>query len=259
MTPPTDVRDVGRTGRCDFDVITPEMNVPAAFTVKAMAARQRAAVRFAGGCKGMSPADKLDMAKFIMEAFRGYQGVATSGATSARKDGKAISRNDVAEVDLMVTDLAVLVDSDVALGTAPRTGQMYFAGFGLLNLDQYGTNPNLRMDHILIVEDSNADTTFDWDGDLDHYFRWMTMLHREAGFRLGLVVWNGGAVTLKEALEAARLGWQVIVITGTGRAADELATSAEYTAFRALDNVSYVGKSDPIALRAKLVKAGFLK
>lgn len=254
-----DVREVGHTGRCDFSVISRSMNIPADCTVQAMTAPVRAIIRFAGGCKGMDAVGKDDMVRKVLAMHSGFRGVSTSGATAQRENTKLGERNDVATIDPMVTDLAVLIDSHYCMGTVPRTGQMHFEKFGLLCLDRWGTNPNLRMNHIVVVEDDNTDTNLEWNGDLDKYMRWMQKLQDEANFKLVLFVWNGGPVTLEESLAAADLGWTVIVIRDSGRAAEDLATKPEYAGFRSRPNVHTFSKDNIAAVRSLYQREGILE
>ena len=55
----------------------------------------------------------------------------------------------------------------------------------------------------------------------------MDTLRNDAGWKTGLIVWNGGGVVMTEAVMALRRKYPVIVIAGSGRSADEILKLAE--------------------------------
>jgi hypothetical protein len=234
--------------------------VSAAFGLMGTKAAHKVILRFAGGCSKMTPKDKAEMLDFWAEATRGYKGIAFGGATrSVTEDGK---------LDPMITDVPALVASlnpgCVAIGTAPRTKQMFLEGQGELVLDNYGSRPNPGMEAVFIIQDG-PDGTLDWNGDLGMYFGQIEQWLNYAGFQAaGLPVWNGGGVTKEEVRAANAKKYPSWIVEGSGRAADEycaaLDGSGEESLLEGLDTdlLIPVPKSDPTVLRNSLIEHGFI-
>ncbi len=238
--------------------------LPSAFALLGTTAHEKVAIRLAGGCKGMGPDDKAQMMAFFKEAFRGYVGLVWSGAT--RQTTKA------GAIDPMVTDVPGIIAAEnqgcVALGTVPRVEMMTLQQESRLVLDQYGTFPNPSMLGILVVQ-NGADGSLDWDGDVKTYAALMNQWRDCGGFKsLGLISWNGGVVTKDEIIMSIKQGWVTVLITGTGRATDELAAElkADDVAFGGKYNLPatwatmthVVPKTDPSALHNILASRGFI-
>ena len=231
--------------------------MPASYMLVATRAKSKVAIRIAGGCKNMSGQDKLDMLSFFAEALDGYSGVLCSGGTrQLTADG---------EVDPMVTDVPGYVastnDGVIALGTAPRTDVWSLQGESTFVLDGYNTRPNPTMDAILLVQ-NGPDAALDWDGDVPTYLSIMAAWQNFAGFnQVGLISWNGGAVTEAEFLATGKRNWPTILIEGSGRATDDaIQAIREGTAPAELqgNNVKIVNKSNAGALRGYLIELGFI-
>lgn len=232
------------TKEVKFIVINRDENFPGAMTLMALQAPYKSIIRFAGGCKGMKPEDKPQMLEFFRVACAGFRGVAMSGATS--------SLNSLNEVDPMITDipdyLARTNPEIISLGTAPRTACMAFKENMQLHLDDWGTRPNGGMRCIVLIQDG-GENKLEWNGDLPAYFSFMNSLQKYSGFHPALVVWNGGPVTIEEALLAKDKGWPVFVVTGTGRAADNELGPDHFTG----TNVYHVDKAHPELLNNLLI------
>jgi hypothetical protein len=235
-------------------------SLPTTFALLGTKAGQRVAVRLSGGCKNMSQADKDGMLAFFTQAFQGFQGVVWSGATR-QVDGDGM-------LDPMVTDVPGLIAAEnegcVALGSVPRVHLLTLQGDSRLVLDQWGTIPNPTQHGILIVQDG-PDRDLGWDGDVDMYFRLMEQWRDYANFSaVGVIGWNGGAVTGEEIMRSAKLGWPTILIKGSGRATDEIVGKLEsgdeslLSQFPAKHQVVVVSKDEPQALREELRRYGFI-
>ena len=230
------------------------------FALLATRAEQKVCVRIAGGCAGMTDADKAEMADYFANAFQGYRGMIWSGGTrQVTQDGR---------IDMMVTEIPAIVAAAnpgaLALGTAPRTGTFHLAGESRFELDGGGLRLNPAMAGVAVVQ-NGPDGLLGWDGDLDLYFTLMTRLREFAGFTaVGVVAWNGGGVTASEILRSARLGWPTIVVKGSGRKADEFAQRLEVADPTLLSELPHGHKlivcdrSDPMTLRSALVEHGFV-
>jgi hypothetical protein len=247
---------INKSGKVDLFVSESSGVLPANYMLVATKAKSKVALRIAGGCKNMSEQDKLDMLDFFATALIGYSGVLFSGATrQLTADGL---------LDPMVTDVPGYVaqknDGIIALGTAPRTDAWSLQGESAFILDGYGTRPNPTMDAILLVQDG-PDATLDWDGDVPVYLKIMESWRSYAGFEhVGLISWNGGAVTEAEFRATANRKWPTILIQGSGRATDDAiqAIVGELPGALQGDHVYVVDKSDPLALRQLLIDNGFI-
>jgi len=260
-----------QTGHSPYKVTTPSGQTklmimergggfPAAFALMATIAPHKVAIRLSGGCKGMGPEDKTAMLAYFAAAFAGYKGMVWSGATRQfTKDGG---------LDPMVTDVPGVIAAAnpecIALGSAPRTDILRLVEESRLVLDNYGTGPNPSMSGILLVQ-NGADGASDWDGDLDAAFTLMENLTGYAAFtRMGVVAWNGGPITRDEVMRSASRGWPTIVIRGSGRAADEIASQLDANDPALMDklpknhNLIIAHRSDPATLRIALQTFGFL-
>lgn len=248
-----------KSGSIPLVIMDAKEGIPAAFALMGTKAKRKVAIRIGGGCKGMGPNDKQQMIEFFLSAFAGYDGVIWSGGTrQANKDGF---------VDPMVTDVPGLIASEnpecIALGTLPRTDILRLRDDSRLVLDDYGAAPNPSQHGILIVQ-NGADGKLDWNGDVEAYLRIMEMWVDHAGFKaLGLVSWNGGAVTQEEIEKVSSRKWLTVLVKGSGRVTDEIIAKLENGGdgladhFKG-DHVHVVSKDEPEALTEILVGRGFL-
>lgn len=246
-------------GKTHVLVMNATDGLPAAFALMGTTARDKVAVRLSGGCKGMSAADKAAMLDYFAAAFDGFGGVVWSGGTRQTDSDGAL--------DPMVTDVPGVIAAKnaraVALGTVPRVALLSLQGESRLVLDEYGTGPNPTMQAILVVQ-NGPDGELGWDGDVATYFALMEQWRNHAGFSaLGLIGWNGGAVTEDEILRAARKRWPTILVRGTGRATDDVIGKVESGKLEELKvpadhRIVVVDRADPATLRTALSAHGFL-
>jgi hypothetical protein len=223
----------------------------------------RVGVRLAGGCSNMTPEDKLNMLDYFVDGFEGFQGFVSSGGTRSESDGR---------IDPMVTDVpAVLVaayggKNVLTLSTTPRTGQMVLRDDSRLVIDSdSGIAPQPGVHMVIVFQTEFSHETLDWDGDVNAYFRLFNEFVKN-GWRFGMTVWNGGGVTRDEAIKAAKFGWPVIVVQGSGRAADALAElvlngtpiDGVELSERTLSNFTVVHRDDSNTLNAALRRHGFI-
>jgi hypothetical protein len=252
------------SGKVKLLVMDAKDGLPSAFALLGTTAAKKVAVRLAGGCKGMSADDKTEMLEFFSLALKGFEGVIWSGGT--RQTDKT------GGVDPMVTDVPGVIAAGtpgcIALGTVPRTEMMTLQRESSLVFDQYGTAPNPSMSGILVVQ-NGPDGEMGWDGDVKTYAKLMNQWRDCAAFTaLGLISWNGGAVTKDEVIMSIKQGWTTVLVEGTGRATDELLAEArtDFAKFAEKynlpvnwqDHTVSVDKTDPQKLRAVLQLRGFL-
>ena len=247
-------------GKLNLVVMNSTDALPTAFALMGTKAADKVAIRLSGGCKGMSSADKEQMLGFFAEAFDGFRGVIWSGGTR-QVDGDG-------RTDPMVTDvpgvIARLNPGSVVLGTVPRTEMLTLQEDSRLVLNQYGNVLNPDMHGILVVQ-NGPDGELDWDGDLAAYFQLMQHWRDYAGFTaLGLIAWNGGPVTREEIMRSAKKGWPTIVVTGTGRVADEISQQfikgdlALMSQLPKEHQLWFTSKENPQTLHRLLKEKGFI-
>lgn len=254
-------RRTGRTvtapgGRVNFWVKNTAESIPAGFALLATRAAEKVCIRITGGCKGMDANDKAQMFDYFRAAFAGFRGMVWSGATR-----QMIGET---EFDPMVTDLPEVIVADnpgsIALATAPRTGTFGLVGESSFVLDEHGTAPNPGIAGFLLVQ-ANASDALGWDGDLPDYFGMMGSLAQYGGFSaLGLVGWNGGAITKTELTTSASKRWPTFLIHGSGRETDALVDRlvAKDESLANADRFVICERKDPMTLRSGLIAHGFL-
>jgi len=233
--------------------------LPVTFALMATRARNKVAIRLSGGCKGMSPENKVDMLEYFAAAFRGFEGMIWSGGTR--------QVNSEGLIDPMVTDVPGVIAAQnplcIALGSCPRTDVLNLQGDSQLVLDGYGTRPNPGISGLLIVQ-NGPDGKLNWDGDLGDVFGLMENLLTHGGFyRAGVIAWNGGPITRDEIIRSAKRGWPTIIVRGSGRVCDELADLIESGDEKLNTEVGgnrihVVRKENPRSLRAALLGHGFI-
>ena len=257
-TNPRQVTAVG--GKVNLVVMNSNDSIPATFALMATKANAKVAIRISGGCKGMSVEDQHSMLEYFAAAFRGYQGVIFGGGTRDF-DGDG-------QIKPMVTEIPGVIAAQnpgvIALGTLPRTAMMHLKGdTAFFQVDEWGAGINLSQEGVLIVQ-KNPDANLGWNGDVATYFELMKYWGDYAGFTaLGVIAWNGGAVTEEEIMMSANIGWPTVLAEGSGRAADEILDKLAAQDAQLLEalptNHCIVGikKDDPGALRSYLDQNGF--
>jgi hypothetical protein len=208
-------------------------------------------IRIAGGCSGMSEADRISMLDYFRTALGGYTGFLSSGATRS-VSGRRVSP--------MVTDVPAVVarhrgNRVLTVSTVPRTGDMALTGDSRLVLDiENDVSPQPGVHMVVVFQPPFAHERLGWDGDVEGYFSLFNAYAR-SGWPFGMIVWNGGDVTKKEVLRAAGLGWRIFLVDGSGRQADELAIAARGR--KLPGDISIVQRRDPQSLRRALAQHGF--
>ena len=198
-----------------FSVMAQGEAMAAVFAAMASNAQSPAAFRLAGGCSGMTDAERARVLPYFVEALQGFSGLAISGAT-ASGDGKPMVTN-------VPSALVAAGNPCIAMGTVPRTADMSLPESGSVCVSGYGDTIDLGQHGVAVIQ-RNASEVLDWDGDLTAYLDFLEGLQDDADWTVGVVVFNGGGVTKKEITQALDRGLPLIVVRGSGRAADEFAT-----------------------------------
>lgn len=234
----------------------------------------RKGLRITGGCANMEAPDKVDMLAWFSGNLVDFSGFVSSGAT------REVSADRL--LDPMVTEVPALLASTgrvTTLSTVPRVGAFQLVDESRLQMfreDEWGggiTCPNPGVHMIVVVQDQMGDQ-LDWDGDLLAYVELFDTYRRTAGWDFATIVWNGGGVTKTEVKLTARAGWPVILVKGSGRAADEYCNaikagdSIDFTLTGEDEPVLYdpsvhqlyvVSKDEPTSLRDQLAALGFMQ
>lgn len=197
-----------------------EISAPVALFALMAKSKATVAVRFAGGCSGMDVAMRNLLQTYVVSAFEiagGFGGVAMSGGT-------------LESCAPTVCQIPVALRAKfgcIAVSTTPRIGTMHLsdeAGLTITNDARIET----RQDAAVIVQRNSSDDGA-WDDDLAVYLSHLTELRNQGKWTVAVIAVNGGGVTKKEIIGALTRRIPVIVVNGTGRAADQFSTE-----FRAL-------------------------
>ncbi len=183
-------------------------------------------LRWAGGCKGFSAEQVEKLFEYVargsvsLDGSSCFQGAVGSGGTmDFAKDGSQ------SVMICQVPYYMARVFPCVAWGSTPSTYRLRLdADDSGLIVSRYGAklDPN---GHMNVLTQTDAKTFQGWDGDVRWYIGALASM-QEHGYKVGVGVVNGGDVTKDEALLALSKGVPVVVVNGTGRAADELAKAA---------------------------------
>ena len=184
-------------------------------------------MRWAGGCKGFTPDQVEGLFKLVAEGSvsldgkRTYQGAVGSGGTmDFDKDGA-----ESVMICQVPYYMARLFDC-VAWGSTPQTYRMRMdqdRGGGLI-VSKYGAHIDPRGHMNLVTQNDMAEPLQGWDGDVRLYMDALGEFAKR-GHKVAVGVVNGGDVTKDEALLALTKNIPIIIVEGTGRAADELAAA----------------------------------
>jgi hypothetical protein len=92
--------------------------------------------------------------------------------------------------------------------------------------------------HFVLVERN------DWGGETT------TMLELARAFNtpIAAILVNGGAIAADEALQSVRNGWQLLVVEGSGRFADELSAAVHDDQFAKSGEVGEIARSGRLVL-----------
>jgi hypothetical protein len=122
------------------------------------------------------------------------------------------------------------------LGIAP-TGKVTYPGDGQITItDSTPLEPNHS--HFVLVESN------EWGGETTRMFE----LARAFNAPIVAILVNGGAIAADEALQSVRNGWQLLVVEGSGRFADELSAAVRDGQVAKSVEISEIVRSGRVAL-----------
>lgn len=217
-------------------------------------APRKCLIRFTGGCGKMTAEDAEGLHSLFARALVGFDGAMLFGGT------RMLSRDDPSTVVPGITEvppaLRKLCPQAVLLGVVPRTQDLGLCDQGMIVANEAGqpyfTVVHPHQDIVLVVQVS-ADDAEVWDAEYQECLRIAEDLRSYAAFDTVLVSYNGGTVTRREILATADRDWPVVLVAGSGRVTDELASDRTWLA--AHRNVAVADK-DPASLRNAFVRFG---
>ncbi|CAN5535741.1 hypothetical protein BH10CYA1_BH10CYA1_18020 [soil metagenome] len=233
-------------------------------------------LRIAGGCAGMSDEDAAGLRNIELAAGGErdgdpkFKGFAVFGATrmyQGRTDNPSCKvLQTITEVFPNIADR--LGTEAILLGIASKYNHLLYSqtyGLVLEVNEQRGTfttvNPSCKS--VLITQPSSDEKAHQLD-EMKEAVEIVDQLHT-IDWQSLLVAYNGGPNTEREILTWAANGkrdpspnrWQILLIRGSGRAADRYARDPEFLAENA--NNVHVADNNASSIRAELLKLGALK
>ncbi len=192
-------------------VVAPPAGTPAASILKALDIEQpKPLIMVVGGATGLDRALKPRLVQLfsrgIARAAAETGALIIDGGTQAGV--MAMMGQGVADQGRKSTLLGVAPAGRVTYPGGPTEGSIE----GRVPLD-----PNHS--HFVLVESD------EWGGETEALFDLARALAKEIPIVTVLV--NGGDIARKEALMIVRQGWRIVVMKGTGRLADDIATAME--------------------------------
>lgn len=185
-------------------------------------APQPVIMRWAGGCKGFSPADVEKLFEFVAkgsiseDGSRCFKGAVGSGGTmDFNKEGQESVM--ICQVPYYMARLFPCV----AWGSTPQTSRARFDDNGQVIISKYGAHLDHR-GHMNILTQDDATHFQGWNGDVRWYIESLASFAKR-DYKVAVGVVNGGDVTMDEALLALAKGIPVVVVDGTDRVAKVIA------------------------------------
>lgn len=192
-------------------------------TIRLHKATRRYLIRLTGGSNYMDPSIGATCVEVLSNALSGFNGVVLFGGTrTIRIDDPSVILPTISEVPSNIKT----ADGLMFFGVIPRTSVMkYDQNVGLILETDFGsglmTIVHPDQDVCLQVQ-RNVDDFAPWDAEWKECSRVVEAFTRDGNWNSLLIVYNGGETTLREARHWASRNWPILLIRGSGRAADQL-------------------------------------
>ena len=192
-------------------------------------AQPHALIMVFGGAKGLDDSRKARVAELFNHAIAPVaaelgaliiDGGTQSGVMAMM--GEAVARDGRRSHLLGIAPKGKITDPEIAGATAVADGAPL--------------EPNHS--HFVLVESA------EWGGETGK----MLELARVFNAPIVAILVNGGAIAADEALQSVRNGWQLLVVEGSGRFADELSAAVRDGQFAKSVEVSEIARSGHVAL-----------
>lgn len=213
-------------------LVAPPTGTPAVSVLKALDIEQpKALIMIAGGAAGLDESLKPCLAQLF-----------SRGVTWAAAEMHAIIVDGGTQAGVMAIMGQAVADQgrqSVLLGLAP-TGKVSYPGGpaeGSIE-DRAPLDPNHS--HFVLVESD------EWGGETETMYELAEELSKEIPVLTVLV--NGGQVAKHEVLQSVSQGWPIIVIEGTGRLADEIASTVREKTEALSEEIATIVRYDRLVL-----------
>lgn len=190
-------------------------------------ARDRVLVRLTGGAANMERSQTLGIESMYLEAFQGFKGALTIGATQMR------SLDVVGQIEYGITELGPLIHranpSSILLGVVPRFEMINLATGLIRNSStaargQFATYIHPDVERIVLINGELVRSGSMWHDEVEFCRRIRRVQVEEAGWTSLIVAFNGGTVTNDELLAEVQQGRRVLLVEGSGGVTDSVLT-----------------------------------
>jgi hypothetical protein len=192
-------------------------------------AQPHALIMVFGGAKGLDDSQKVRLAELFTDAI----------APAAAELGALVIDGGTQSGVMAMMGEALARDGrgSQLLGVAPAGKVTYPGAPSDANIgDGAPLDPNHS--HFVLVESD------EWGGETGTMFK----LARALNVAVATMLINGGSIAGSEALQSVRNGWQVLVIDGSGRFADEVSAAVRDSQIAKSVEVSEIARSGRVAL-----------
>ncbi len=210
--------------------------------------------RFTGGCGFMSNEDALGMNEVLLSSFSTYKGSILFGGTRMIMKDTSKIKASITEIPYLIKELS---PETILLGVVPKTDTLLFTDQGIVvsKDDKYSTIIHPCQDIALVIQ-KNVDENSKWDIEWKACHQIMADLDQFASIPNLTVVYNGGETTKNEIEIAAKKGFNILLINGSGRTADLFANNKTF--LRSYKNV-FVCDNTVSSLTSALISFGAIK
>jgi hypothetical protein len=201
--------------------------------------RDKMLVRISGGCGSMSAEQEAHLMSFAT-AFTGKRVTLIGGGTRMLYKHDLSIRPGVTE---LLPAIKAVAPHSQTIGIVPRIedelidgklvrghemgflpdGRIYFDN----GVDDYVTTFMHQNDISLLIQ-KDVDTGARWEDEYVMAMKTMADVHTALDHRLLYFFYNGGGVSTKEMLHVAELGWEIVLVKGSGRMCDAYAENADF-------------------------------
>lgn len=182
-------------------------------------------VRPAGGAANMERSQTLGLESIYLEAFEGFKGVLTIGATQMR------SLDTPGQIEYGITELGPLIHRanpySILLGVVPRFEMINLATGLIRNSStaargRFATYIHPDVERIVLINGELVRGSSMWHDEVEFCRRIRRIQVEEAGWASLVVAFNGGSVTNAELLAEVQQGRRVLLVEGSGGVTDML-------------------------------------
>jgi len=213
-------------------LVAPAAGTAAASILKALDIEQpRGVIMIAGGAAGLDESLRPD----LVELFSRGIAAAAAGIDALIVDGGT----RVGTMAMIGQGVAETGRKSILLGVAPA-GKVTYPGGPAEACIEDGAPLDPNHSHFVLVESN------EWGGETETMYALAKEFSKEIPVLTVLV--NGGQVAKHEVLQSVRHGWPIIVIEGTGRLADEIATAVREKTEPASDQIAAIVRYDRIVV-----------